>query len=381
MTQASNKSSICVIGSGSGAHVTAFRSSQIGCYVKLYARDARFTRQMNENGNRLRATGAFSGIVHLDVVTNYLPEALLHSSLILIVVTSNAHRAIARQLAGIVRPEQTVVLMPGRTGGALVFRNELLRSGHALHSMPAVLETQSLFCACRLIGPGHVEVISKKPEIQVSGFGAKSNSNALLLLEEVIGRLKVESTTLITSLGNMGAILHPAPVLLNAGWIESRRQFFGHYYEAISPTVAGFIERMDKERAAIASVFNIPTESLKQWHERNYGVKGSNLYETLQMNSAYASLDAPNALSHRYVTEDVATGLVPMTEIASVVGVDTPCMNIVVELANALLERDFRAEGINKSVFGIEELALSEIEMLFRTGQTTCADSDSEQRN
>jgi opine dehydrogenase len=122
---------------------------------------------------------------------------------------------------------------------------------------------------------------------------------------------------------------------------------------------------MDNERINIAKELDISTRSVKRWHEDNYGVIGNNLYETLQKNSSYASIDAPRSLNSRYIYEDIPTGLVPLSEIGKAVGVKTPLMDIIIDLANYLLKTDFRLEGRNLVNLGLFGKNRDEIKMAF----------------
>ena len=118
---------------------------------------------------------------------------------------------------------------------------------------------------------------------------------------------------------------------------------------------------MDIERLAVAKKYGVEVRSVKQWHEDNYGTKGANLFETLQKNSAYASIDAPRSLNTRYITEDIPTGLVPISELGRAAGVKTPLMDLIIELGSNLLEVDFRKEGRNLSRLGLEGKSINEI--------------------
>jgi opine dehydrogenase len=50
-------------------------------------------------------------------------------------------------------------------------------------------------------------------------------------------------------------------------------------------------------------------------------------------------------LDNRYLTEDVGYTMVLFTELGRAVGVPTPTMDAVIEIASVLLGRDFRREA------------------------------------
>jgi opine dehydrogenase len=85
------------------------------------------------------------------------------------------------------------------------------------------------------------------------------------------------------------------------------------------------------------------------------------MYEIVRNVKGYAIVNAPPKLDTRLLTEDVPMGLVPMTELAKLVNVKTPVMNLAIDLASALLERDFRAEGRTLERMGISGMSKEDL--------------------
>lgn len=357
-----------VLGAGNGGQALAALLKHQGHTVRLWARNAALVGQMNSSEHRIEVYGALRTTVTLDTITADIEQACEGASILFVVVPANAHFEIACRLAGIVEKKQAVILNPGRTAGVVEFIHTLLSQGFTKVDLPLVLETQSLFCACRARSAGVIDILSFKKENVIGGIPAERIPGVLEECTSVYGNLKVASNTLVTGLDNMGAFLHPTPVLLNTGWIESRDVFFGHYYQAISPSVAAYIEKMDQERFAIAECLEVPVRSVKQWHEEVYGFQGGTLFETLQGNSGYASIDAPKKLAHRYLTEDIPTGLVPISELGKILGVATPHIDAMIHLGSTMLGIDFRAKGRNLYRLGLEGKSIKEIKRVFSEG-------------
>lgn len=80
---------------------------------------------------------------------------------------------------------------------------------------------------------------------------------------------------------------------------------------------------------------------------RTYHVTGSNLYECIQNNEAYKTIDAPGSLKHRYIFEDVPCGLVPLESIGLKLGLNMGYTTLIIDLASKLLNFDFRTTGRN----------------------------------
>ena len=150
-----------------------------------------------------------------------------------------------------------------------------------------------------------------------------------------------------TSIGNVGMIMHCAPILLNTGWVESENDDFNYYRTGISKTIAHYIEKMDNERIAVAKALGHPIESAMEWMKRTYDLEGDTLYAVIQNNAAYATISAPRSLNHRYITEDIPTGLVPLEAVGKELGLEMKAISLIIDLASALMEIDFRKEGRN----------------------------------
>jgi opine dehydrogenase len=351
-----------VLGLGSGGQALAAILKHKDHGIRLWNRSPGKLQAIRDN-NGIDVNGQMMFRVSIDKLTANVSDATENAKIIFVVVPASAHRDIADFVAPHIKRDQAIILNPGRTAGCLDFRNALLNGG--CNDLPIILETQSLFCACRSDRPGNVNIISFKRDNTISctpkaRFGEVKND-----LMSIYDNLIFAPSVLHTSMENIGAILHPAPVLLNTGWIESRDVFFPHYYYGISKSIAGFLEKMDLERLEVAQKYGIEVRSVKQWHEDNYGTIGSNLFETLQKNSAYASIDAPRVLTHRYITEDIPTGLVPISELGRAAGIKTPLIDMIIDLGSDLLEMDFRKKGRNLRSLGLEGKSINEIKQSF----------------
>lgn len=157
--------------------------------------------------------------------------------------------------------------------------------------------------------------------------------------------LKVVDSVAITSLSNVGMILHCSPVLMNIGWIENEKVDFKYYYDGISKSVANFLEKIDLERLTVAEMAGYPTESVADWLRRSYKIDGNSLYECIKNNKAYKEIDAPTSIKGRYITEDVPNGLVPVEALGEQLGIPTPNITTIINLANAVMDYDYRKIG------------------------------------
>ncbi len=264
-------------------------------------------------------------------------------------------------------PGQTVLLMPGRTGGVLEFAG-ILRSNSDVDDL-LLGEAQTFSFVSRTTGPNSVLISKIKNSVRISAFPASDNHRFLKSLNRLPLPFELADDVMETSLNNVGAMLHPTPTILSAGLLESRQGGYNHYHDAISETVGQLIEKMDAERVNVAREFCTHPLSILEWLRNTYDAKGATLCECIQSIDAYDGVGSPSSLEHRYVLEDVSTGLVPISNLGKLIGVETPAIDSVINIACQLYGIDFWESGRNLESLGLEGLSLHEVKEYVRTGR------------
>jgi opine dehydrogenase len=59
----------------------------------------------------------------------------------------------------------------------------------------------------------------------------------------------------------------------------------------------------------------------------------------------FRGIRAQQSLNHRYLHEDVGYGLVFMKQLGAQLGMDTPAMSAVIEIASVVMKRDYLRES------------------------------------
>lgn len=340
---------VAVLGAGSSGLAMAAHLMRHDHRVHLWNRSHERIACLAEQ-RTIHAAGVIPGSYTVDIVTSDLAEALRDVDVILITTPATAHDALAQRLAPFVRDDTVIVLNPGRTLGAFEFQRQLRASGAA--ASPIVAETQTIVYTCRATGPTTVAVLALKDNVLISAVDPLDTGKALLRLPACLrSHLVPAGSHLETSFGNVGMVLHCLPMLLNAGWVENHVTSFRYYYSGITPAIAALLERLDAERVAVCAALDTTVPTTREWLRNVYGVTAPDLYHAIASNAAYATIDAPASLSHRYLLEDVPFGLVPTEEVGRALGVPTPTISLTIDLASALLETDFRAEGRRAAPF------------------------------
>lgn len=361
---------ISIIGAGNSGLAMSAHLSKAGHKVSLWNRSKENIKKLIKT-KTIHAIGSIEGRYKVDLVTDDLNQVLINPDLILITIPANSHSDLAQKIASGLKNEPLIVLNPGRTFGALEF-NRIFKEFNQEYE-PEIAESQTIIYTCRKISEDKVDIISLKTDVLISSLNPANNEKIIERLPKVLQDYFIPAKSMIeTSLGNVGMILHCAPLLLNTGWTESKKVSYKYYYDGITPAVSRLIEKIDQERVAVSKKLGLEVESTKEWLERTYELdKGKSLYETIHNNQSYLTIDAPKSMNHRYILEDVPSGLVPLEAIGHSLSVGMETTTLIINLASTLMEKDFRKTGRNLDHF-IQDSSEEEIKSIFKRSEPLC---------
>lgn len=343
-----------IIGAGNGGQAFCAWLKHLGGRVQLWDRDPNRLEQLRE-ASVIRAHGAINAVGVPDLITSDIREALNGALIIMVMTPASAHDNVAELIGPYLSAKQTIVLNPGRTAGALAFRNALSRYPNAAQCR--VIETQSLLFTCRIKDNGIVEVYAIKKQVQIACLPKPTGKEDFWsAINTVYVNPRIETSTLITGLNNFGAIIHPVLMICNAGWIEKRppTMSFRFYHDGVSAHVAAMIERMDHERMILAQRLGVNVWSLSKWLSSAYQNAECVVGRLLSTNPVYADIEAPRTIRHRYLFEDIPTGLVPMADLGRHVGLRCCSMEVIVKMAEQLLGVDLNKNARTLARLGLE---------------------------
>jgi len=356
---------VAVLGAGHAGRGLASYLSLHGFDVSLYNRTIANVKGISKRGG-IKVQGLFEAFAHLSLVTDDIAKAVEDRDILIIIVPAQAHTFFAESMVPHLKSEQTVLLMPGRTGGALEFAR-ILRS-HSYTDEILLGEAQTFSFVSRITGTDSVLISKVKNSTKVSAFPASHNRRFMRSLRRLPITFNMADDVMETSLDNVGAMLHPTPTILCAGLLESKEGGYNHYHDAISESVGRLVERMDSERISVSQEFVSQSVSLLEWLRSTYDAEGTTLCECIRSIDTYDDIGSPSSLDHRYVLEDVPTGLVPISHLGRLAGVRTPAIDAVINMACQLYDCDFWTSGRNLRGLGLEGLNPSEVQEYVRTG-------------
>ncbi|MFX1597410.1 MAG: NAD/NADP octopine/nopaline dehydrogenase family protein, partial [Promethearchaeota archaeon] len=153
------------------------------------------------------------------------------------------------------------------------------------------------------------------------------------------------------TLNNIGMLLHPTISLLNAGAMDSDINF-KFYAEGATNRICEVIENIQIELNRIFQMLGLKQIRFCIWANKSYGIKKKSIYNAIQSIKAYENIKAPNQLITRYFTEDVPTGLVPISSLGKFLDIETPVIDSIIKLSSILCGIDFRKEG--RTITGLD---------------------------
>ena len=344
---------IAVLGGGNGAYMAAADLTLKGHSVNMYEMpifEKNIKDLLTTKTIRIQRNGK-EEVAKLLLVTTEIKKAIQGVDWIFIIVPSFAHKAYAELLAPQITNKQRIVIIPG-TFGSLEFINIFKRLN--VKDQIVIAETDTLPWLCRLTGPCEVTVFH---ELKQLGIGVHPS----FMTEEVINSLKElypltpHPNVLACGLNSLNPVLHVAGVLLNAGRIEYSRGEFYLYEEGYTPSVARVVEAADKERRNIAKAFGFNLVSVEEeLYLTGYGPKGT-FWQTIK-GSYLTPAKSPGSLQSRYLTEDIAYGLVTWSQLGDMVAVDTSTIDSLITIASKLTGKDNWVEGRTLEKLGIASL-------------------------
>jgi opine dehydrogenase len=353
------KHSVAVLGAGHSGLALAGYLAQHDHRVVIWNRSpARVAPIAARGGVLLSRPGVAATFAPVALATSSMAMALGDARQVLVAVPAYAHADVARQCAPQLRSGQTVLLLPGRTGGALEFRRVLRKNG--CRAQILLGEANTFPFASRRIGPADAVIYGVKAEVHAAALPATGTAELLAACRPLLPMLKPARSVLHTGLANLGAILHPVITLLNADRIECGDSF-DFYTDGVTPAVAAVLAAADQERLRIAGALGVAACSLRNWIAAVYGHVADTLQAALIGNPAYLGIKAPACLEHRYLLEDVPTGLIPLIELGDAAGVACPTLRRLVDQARAALGGDAWRVPRTLDVLGLEGLSIRAI--------------------
>jgi opine dehydrogenase len=362
---------MAILGAGNGGCAAAADLTLRGYEVRLFSRsESTLMPILKRGGIELVENGAETFAAPFFVGPD-LPAAVNDADLIIIAAPSVAHEYLAKSLAGQLVDDQRVLLNPGHTGGSLHFANMLRAFG--CQAKIKLCETVTLTYICRMPQPARVEIYRRTTNLRCAAFPGKESVELVKEIGEIYPNLILAENVLETGLSNINAIMHPAGMLGNAGWIEKSGGDFYYYREGITPSIAAWIEGVDGERLEIVKRLGLkPLRFVDIFYQAGLtsaeARASGSIYRAIHESEPNRTIKSPATLDHRYIKEDVGYGLVPMAAIGILLGIETPVIDALIRLASVISRADYRKDGLTLEKMGLAQVRSRDLPNILEHG-------------
>lgn len=358
---------IAVLGGGHGSHAAALDLTEQGHSVRFWRRDAQAIADLKAASNTLTLTD-YRGArdIKIGTVTADIGEAVRGASLIVCPAPATAQSDIAKALAPHLVDDQVLFLPPGSFGSFLM--TKVIRDA-GNQAKFAIGEAGTLPYLTRKHGAREIAVTTRASRLPTGIFPLNLHDHALGIIKQAFPAVEDAGDGLSGALMNAGPIIHPPLILMNAGPIEH----FDHWdihNEGTQPAIRRVTTRLDDERMTVRESlgYGDPHFPLADHYDdsREEWMYGNAAHEKLVDSSDWR--EDLDLLHHRYMREDVATGLALLVSVADWVRVPAPTATGLLAIGSAVCDDDFRRTGRTLENLGLSNLNRSAMSALLENG-------------
>ncbi len=367
---------ITIVGGGNGAFIhAADLSLNRGFKVNLFEAPelAKSIEGVMETKTITLTTkqnpGIGEGVARIHKVTTDAQEAVTGADVVLVVVPAFGQRRMAELLADHLTEDQVVVLEPGNFGGSLEFAQVMLAKGRT--KLPILVEFQCMMYTGWKDSPTTVWTSGFKRGTWASAFPANRNKEAMAVLHQIYPDLIEAHNVFETGMSNVNTVFHAPMMMCNVGWLEFTGGDFMLYRDGDSKSVGNLVQAVDNERLAVGRAAGMNLEPSMDIILRWYGYmgcKGNTLWEAMTTNPAYQLDRAPSSITHRFFTEDIPYGMIPLRDLGRLAGVPTPNTAAIATIVSTLLQRDLEKEARSLDRLGLKGLDLQGVKKVLTEG-------------
>ncbi len=357
---------IAVLGGGNGCYAAAADLSEQGHKVRFWRRDAAAFTPVLEDRVIQTTDARGTRDVAIAAPTTDLAEAVAGAALVVVPLPATAQPGLFGQLAPHLEDGQAIFLPPG-TFGSFLLHQAACTAGNTARFFCG--ETGTLPWLVRKHGPASIQISVRATRLPTGFMPAVGSDAAMSILNEAFPAVEPLRDALDGALMNAGPIIHAPLILMNAGPLEHFDAWDIHN-EGTQPSIRRTTDALDAERIAIrdAMGYGAPHFPLADHYDdaRDEWMYGNSSHEKLTDSGDWREKIV--LTSHRYMLEDVETGLAFLCSCADYAGVDAPVAQGLLAIGGAINGRDFRQTGRTLAGLGLADLSPEALRNLLANG-------------
>lgn len=315
----------CVLGLGKTGHAMMAYLLDKGQEAIAWNRSEGKVADVLELG--ITASGAINGYFKTQATTD-IGKALKNAKYILVMSVANAHKDIAKLLSGKLEKGSRIIIFNG-CWGAYEFYSELKDELNAKNVLLA--ETSGMLIMSSYAAKAAPRLSTIKKEIAIASIPKEDAKVVAEELKDVFPQFIVAANAIETSINNSNFVLHCPISLLNMARLENGEEY-GFYTDAVSKSVARFIEAVDEERVNVAKAIGVTPQSCLEILNHAWGQTNATLYDAIMNNEDYRKIKGPKSLDFRFISEDLPYGFMPVANIGKQVGVKTEAIDAMISV-------------------------------------------------
>ncbi len=355
---------ISVLGAGHAGVATAGVAALHGHQVHLAA--------ISDHPGFVPAIGAAGGILveavaddehvgimaRLDRVDTDVAAAVASADVIVLSLPATARTEYFRLIAEGAGPQTLVFITPDKYG-AFALAEQMRLTGRDPDELLIGASDTFLFIA-KVHDGHHVWLRGRKRFLHVASHRPARLGELVVRLRELYPEVTGVPSVLHTSLNTSSSSLHPATVLFNMAHIEKRGGAVVDNYD-VSPGMGAMIDAIDRERLAVAAAYGVVAQPFPEIWGTYYDLVGTDAYATIRSSPGHRGQILPASTDHRYVSEDVPHGLVPLLELGRLAGIPMPATQAVVTIAETVNGADYGSTGRTLASVGLAGVTFDEL--------------------
>jgi opine dehydrogenase len=339
-----------------------------GFDVKLYgappSESLRKTlRTIKEKGG-MHATGVLGDrFAPVSEVTSTVDETIRDVDVILIDPQREPLAPLVKSCLASARDGQTIVFTAGYHF-ALESYMSLGKAGKVTVSEMSI----GPFCGMRIVESNHIDVGGEKQELRLATMPSAKTEEVVGVMQGAYPQTLPFSNVLETTLNNPNHTLHSPILLCNAARVDHTQGDFRMAVEGISPSVGRLQEAIDKERLTVAKALGMTSFTFQELMLRMYKAKGDSAYESISNVTGYSTSTRWQSGQEGILSLDIPRCYLPMSFIASALGLRTPVTDALTDLLSIAYDVDYRKQALTLDKIGLAGMKAKEILAFVRDG-------------
>ena len=283
-------------------------------------------------------------------VTQDVEHVIAGRDLIIIYIQTNYHKQLIQRISPLLEDGQMVLIEPGYLSSC--FFLQYCKKDITL------IEAESSPIDCRIVEPGRIKVLFRNVRNPLGVFPQNRTTQVIEALKSLDYSFEPLNSVAEAALHNPNLIVHTVGAILSIPrieYVQAHGGSYSMYKEVFTPNVWRLAMQLDREKMDVLSSLGckrIPyVEACKYRNSLDDDRDAEEVFFDYALNSAP---DGPFTPDSRYLTEDVPQGLVLLESLGIAHDIETPVCTSLINIASALLGRDFRAEGRTIDILGRE---------------------------